>query len=59
MIATILKFVTRRWQCSLCQRWFIRTGTYDKAYCSYVCGAAAQPGKTASAWGFTSTPGAM
>ncbi len=58
MSAIILPFRGRRVKCANCLKWFLRVihGT-EKSYCSYVCGATAQPEYCASSWAFTSTPG--
>lgn len=43
----ILRGTWRRWKCSECRRWFIRQLTSNEpAYCSYSCGAKAQPEHT-------------
>ena len=52
----IIQLTSWRIRCAYCFRWFRRSrlGALP-AYCSYHCGAIAQPEHCASGWGFTST----
>ena len=51
----IIHFTSWPLRCANCFRWFRRSAlASDAAYCSYFCGAEAQPEHCASGWGFTS-----
>lgn len=54
----IIHFAAWRVRCAHCFRWFRRARLGPgAAYCSYHCGAVAQPEHCASGWGFTSVGG--